>query len=97
MSFRPRDTLRKLVDAGIDPDSLLILEKKKADYLELGLPRQGIAKSLALEGVLKFEGRRRINYHKYHNEWGRGIYYPMLMDHYKQNREELRRACGLPL
>ncbi len=98
MSFRPKDTLLKLADAGVDPDSLLILEhQEKADYIELGLPCQGIAKVLQLEGVLRSEGKRRINYHKYRNVWGRGPHYPILRDHYRQNREELRRACELPL
>lgn len=31
-----------LADAGADPDALLVLERQeKADYIELGLPRQG--------------------------------------------------------
>lgn len=98
MPFKPKYTILKLADAGVDPDSLLILEvQEKADYLELGLPRQGIAKTLALEGVLEHKGKRRVNYHKYHNVWGKGPHYPMLRNHYKKNREELRRACGLPL
>jgi hypothetical protein len=98
MSFRPKDTIQKLADAGVDPDSLLILEhQEKADYIELGLPRQGIAKVLELEGVLRSKGKRKINYHKQRNIWGRGPHYPVLRDHYKQNRIELRRACGLPL
>ena len=42
MSFRPKDTLQMLADAGADPDALLVLERQeKADYIELGLPRQG--------------------------------------------------------
>jgi hypothetical protein len=91
MSFRPKDTLRKLADAGADPDSLLILEhQEKADYIELGLPRQDLAKVLQIEGVLRSEGRRKINHHKYRNIWGKGPHYPVL-------RDELRRACGLPL
>ena len=52
-----------LADAGADPDRLLILERQeKADYIELGLPRQGIAKVLELQGVLRSEGKKKINY-----------------------------------
>ena len=98
MSFRPKDILQKLADAGADPDSLLILEhQEKVDYLELGLPTQGIAKVLQISGVLKSEGKKKINYHKQRNIWGRGPNYPMLRDHYRQNRLEFRTACGLPL
>jgi hypothetical protein len=98
MSFRPKDTLRMLADAGADPDSLLILERQeKADYIELGLPRQSIAKVLEIEGVLRSEGKKRINYHKQRSIWGRGPHYPVLRDHYKQNRMEFRKARGLPL
>jgi len=87
-----------LADAGADPDSLLILERQeKADYIELGLPRQGIAKVLQIEGVLRSEGKKKINYHKRRNVWGRGPYFPVLRDHYKQNRKEFRKARGLPL
>ena len=98
MSFRPMDTLRMLADAGADPDSLLILEhQEKVDYLELGLPTQGVAKVLQISGVLKSEGKRKINYRKRHNVWSRGPHYPVLRDHYKKNRLEFRKACGLPL
>ena len=98
MSFRPKDTLQMLADAGVDPDSLLILERQeKADYIELGLPRQGIAKVLQIEGVLRSEGKKKINYHKQRSIWGRGPYFPVLRDHYRQNREEFRKARGLPL
>jgi len=98
MSFRPKDTLLMLAEAGVDPDALLILElQEKADYLELGFPRQGIAKVLEIEGVLRSKGRRKVNYHKYHNEWGKGPYFTALARHYKQNRDEFRKACGLPL
>ena len=98
MSFRPKDTLQMLADAGADPDSLLILERQeKADYIELGLPRQGIAKVLQIEGVLRSEGKKKINYHKQRSIWGRGPYFPVLRDHYRQNREEFRKARGLPL
>jgi hypothetical protein len=98
MSFRPKDTLRKLADAGADPESLLVLEsQEKADYIELGLPSQGIAKVLELEGVLRPGGKKRINYHKHRNIWGRGPHYPVLRDHYRQNRQQFRQACGLPL
>ena len=97
MSFRPKDTLRKLADAGADPDSLLILERQeKVDYIELGLP-QGIAKVLQIEGVLKSEGKKKINYHKQRSIWGRGPHYSVLRDHYQKNRCEFRKACGLPL
>ena len=65
MPFRPMDTLRMLADAGADPDSLLILEhQEKVDYLELGLPTQGVAKVLQVAGVLKLEGKRKIDYRK---------------------------------
>ena len=98
MSFRPKDTLRMLADAGADPDNLLILERQeKVDYLELGLPTQGIAKALQISGVLRSNGKKKINYHKQRSIWGRGPHYPVLRDHYKQNREEFRMACGLPL
>ncbi len=98
MSFRPKDTLQMLADAGADPDRLLILERQeKADYIELGLPRQGIAKVLELQGVLRSEGKKKINYHKQRSIWGRGPHYPVLRDHYKQNRKEFRQAKGLPL
>ena len=98
MSFRPKDTLRMLADAGADPDSLLILERQeKADYIELGLPTQGIAKVLQIGGVLRSKGKKRINYHKQRSIWGRGPHYPVLRDHYKQNRKEFRKAHGLPL
>ena len=98
MSFRPKDILQKLADAGADPDSLLILERQeKVDYLELGLPTQGVAKVLQVAGVLKFEGKRKIDYRKRHNVWSRGPHYPVLRDHYKKNRLEFRKACGLPL
>jgi len=98
MPFRPKDTVLKLADAGVDPDSLFILEEQEmVDYLELGLPRQGIAKVLEIEGVLRSKGKRKINYHKYRNVWGRGPHYPVLRDHYRQNRTELRIVCGLPL
>jgi hypothetical protein len=98
MSFRPKDTLQKLADAGADPDSLLILERQeKADYIELGLPTQGIAKVLQIEGVLMSKGKKRINYHKQRSIWGRGPHYPVLRDHYRQNREEFRLSRGLPL
>jgi hypothetical protein len=98
VSFRPKDILQKLADAGADPDSLLILEhQEKVDYLELGLPTQGVAKALQVAGVLKFEGKRKIDYRKRRNVWGKGTHYPVLRDHYKQNRKEFRKACGLPL
>lgn len=98
MPFRPMDTLRMLADAGADPDSLLILERQeKVDYLELGLPTQGIAKVLQISGVLRSEGKKKINYHKQRSIWGRGPHYPVLRDHYKKNRLEFRKACGLPL
>jgi hypothetical protein len=98
MSFRPKDTLQKLADAGADPDSLLILERQeKVDYIELGLPSQIIAKVLQIEGVLRSEGKKRINYHKQRSIWGRGPHYPVLRDHYRQNREEFRLSRGLPL
>ena len=97
MPFRPMDTLRMLADAGADPDSLLILERQeKVDYLELGLPTQGVAKVLQVAGVLKFEGKRKIDYRKRHNVWSRGPHYPVLRDHYKKNRLEFRLSCGLP-
>jgi len=81
MPFRPKDTLRMLADAGADPDSLLILEThEKVDYKELGLPTQGIAKVLQVAGVLKFEGKRKIDYRKRRNVWGRGPHYPVLRD-----------------
>lgn len=87
-----------LADAGADPDLLLILERQeKADYIELGLPTQGIAKVLQIKGVLRSEGKKRINYHKQRSIWGRGPHYPVLRDHYKKNRMEFRTACGLPL
>ena len=98
MSFRPKDTLRMLADAGADPDSLLILERQeKVDYIELGLPTQGIAKVLQIKGVLKSEGKKKINYHKQRSIWGKGPHYPVLRDHYRQNRKEFRLARGLPL
>ncbi|HNX08495.1 MAG TPA: hypothetical protein PKL29_00140 [Methanothrix sp.] len=98
MSFRPRDTLLKLADAGVDPDSLLILERhEKVDYIELGLPSQIIAKVLQIEGVLMSKGKKRINYHKQRSVWGRGPHYSVLRDHYKKNRMEFRTARGLPL
>lgn len=98
MSFRPKDTLRMLADAGADPDSLFVLERQeKADYIELGLPSQGMAKVLELKGVLRSGGKKRINYHRQRNIWGRGPHYPVLRDHYKQNRQEFRLARGLPL
>jgi hypothetical protein len=87
-----------LADAGADPDSLLILERQeKVDYLELGLPRQGLAKFLQIEGVLRSEGKKRINYHKQRSIWGKGPHYPVLRDHYRQNRQEFRLARGLPV
>jgi len=87
-----------LADAGADPDSLLILEThEKVDYKELGLPTQGIAKILQISGVLRSEGKKKINYHKQRSIWGRGPYYPVLRDHYKKNRLEFRLSCGLPL
>ena len=98
MPFRPNDTLRMLADAGADLDSLLIMERlEKADYKELGLPTQGIAKVLQVAGVLKFEGKRKIDYHKRRNVWSRGTHFPVLRDHYKKNRIEFRTARGLPL
>ena len=98
MSFRPKDTLQMLADAGADLDSLLILERQeKADYIELGLPTQGIAKVLQIAGVLKFKGKRKIDYRKRRNVWGRGPHFPVLRDHYKKNRMEFRMARGLPL
>ena len=98
MSFRPKDTLQMLADAGADPDLLLILDtQEKADYIELGLPRQGIAKVLQTQGVLRSEGKKKINYHKQRSIWGRGPHYPALRDRYKQNRKEFRIACKLPL
>ena len=98
MSFRPKDALQKLADAGADPDHLLILERQeKADYIELGLPSQVIAKVLQIEGVLISKGKKKINYHKQRSIWGRGPHYPVLRDHYKKNRLEFRTACGLPL
>jgi hypothetical protein len=98
MSFRPKDTLRMLADAGADPDKLLILERQeKVDYLELGLPTQGIAKVLQISGVLKSEGKKKINYHKQRSIWGRGPHYSVLRDHYKKNRLEFRLSRGLPL
>lgn len=98
MPFRPKDTLQMLADAGADPDSLLILERQeKADYIELGLPTQGIAKVLQIEGVLRSEGKKKINYHKQRSIWGRGPHYPVLRDHYKKNRMEFRLSRGLPL
>jgi hypothetical protein len=87
-----------LADAGADPDSLLILEhQEKADYIELGLPTQGIAKVLQISGVLLPKGKKKINYHKQRSIWGRGPHYSVLRDHYKKNRMEFRKACGLPL
>ncbi|MEI6104320.1 MAG: hypothetical protein WCP70_10285, partial [Methanothrix sp.] len=72
MPFRPKDTLQMLADAGADPDSLLILEsQEKVDYLELGLPRQSIAKVLQISGVLRSEGKKKINYHKQRSIWSR--------------------------
>ncbi len=98
MSFRPKDILQKLADAGADPDSLLILERQeKVDYIELGLPTQGIAKVLQIAGVLRPKGKKKINYHKQRSIWGRGPHYPVLRDHYQKNRCEFRKACGLPL
>ena len=98
MSFRPKDTLWMLADAGADPDNLLILDRQeKVDYLELGLPSQVIAKVLQIEGVLRSEGKKKINYHKQRSIWGRGPHYSVLRDHYRQNREEFRTARGLPL
>ena len=98
MSFRPKDILQRLADAGADPDSLLILEThEKVDYLELGLPTQGVAKVLQVAGVLKFEGKRKIDYRKRHNVWSRGPHYPVLRDHYQKNRLEFRLSQGLPL
>lgn len=98
MSFRPKDTLQKLADAGADPDNLLILDRQeKVDYLELGLPSQVIAKVLQIEGVLMSKGKKKINYHKQRSIWGRGPHYSVLRDHYRQNREEFRTARGLPL
>ena len=97
MPFRPNDTLRMLADAGADLDSLLMERQEKADYIELGLPTQGIAKVLQVAGVLKFEGKRKIDYHKRRNVWGRGTHFPVLRDHYKKNRIEFRTARGLPL
>jgi hypothetical protein len=87
-----------LADAGADPDSLLVLEcQEKADYIELGLPCQSMAKILQIEGVLRSEGKKKINYHKQRNIWGKGPHFPVLRDHYKQNRKEFRMARGLPL
>ena len=97
MPFRPNDTLRMLADAGADLDSLLMERQEKADYIELGLPTQGIAKVLQVAGVLKFEGKRKIDYHKRRNVWSRGTHFPVLRDHYKKNRIEFRTARGLPL
>ena len=98
MPFRPKDTLQMLADAGADPDSLLILERQeKVDYLELGLPTQGIAKILQVAGVLRSEGKKKINYHKQRSIWSRGPHFSVLRDHYKKNRLEFRKARGLPL
>jgi len=97
MPFRPNDTLRMLADAGADLDSLLMERQEKADYIELGLPTQGIAKVLQVAGVLKLEGKRKIDYHKRRNVWSRGTHFSVLRDHYKKNRLEFRTARGLPL
>ena len=97
MPFRPNDTLRMLADAGADLDSLLMERQEKADYIELGLPTQGIAKVLQVAGVLKFEGKRKIDYRKRRNVWGRGTHFSVLRDHYKKNRIEFRLSRGLPL
>ena len=98
MSFRPKDTLRKLADAGADPDSLSSWSARRRWIIwSWVFPRQGIAKVLQIEGVLKSEGKKKINYHKQRNIWGRGPHYSVLRDHYQQNRMEFRMACGLPL
>ena len=97
MPFRPNDTLRMLADAGADLDSLLMERQEKADYIELGLPTQGIAKVLQVAGVLKFEGKRKIDYRKRRNVWCRGTHFSVLRDHYKKNRIEFRLSRGLPL
>ena len=58
MPFRPKDTLQMLADAGADPDRLLILERQeKVDYLELGLPHQGLAKVLQVAGSAQVRGQ----------------------------------------
>ncbi|MFZ2471365.1 MAG: hypothetical protein WAW52_05410 [Methanothrix sp.] len=63
----------------------------------MGLPTQGIAKVLQISGVLKSEGKNKINYQKQRSIWGRCLHYPVLRDHYKKNRMEFRLSRGLSL
>jgi hypothetical protein len=48
----------RVVKSNVDPDRLALLTGEGADYEQLGIPSQGLAKKLSEYGILKSTGRR---------------------------------------
>lgn len=94
----------RIVEAGADPDMLVLLDSDGADYKELGFPTQGLAKKLSDCGILRSRGRElkkvlkdEKNDARLRTTWVPGCHYDSWLADYILNRERYRTRHGLSL
>jgi len=86
----PQSILKLMINSGVDLSKFFSMEPGEIkDYEELGLPAQGVAVRLRLEGVLDKAGWTKAGRNKgYRNLWKSGCNYEMLRQYSGQYFKE---------